>query len=70
MNQVPEMISTKDLSYLADIFEWNFTACKKCYNFAGYIQETEIKELIGKVGNMHEIHCQKIINILGGNHEQ
>lgn len=70
MEQVPVMISTKDLSYLADMFEWNFTALKKCLHFSNEVQNEEIKSLISNVASMHEIHCQKILNILGGQNEQ
>ena len=29
METVPNIISTKDLSYLSDMFNWNFTAFKQ-----------------------------------------
>lgn len=64
MNTVPLMISTKDLSYIADMFEWNFTASKKAYHFSHEINDTEIKELVERVSKMHAEHCKKLVNIL------
>lgn len=29
MEKVPDMISTKDLSYIEDMFNWHFIICKK-----------------------------------------
>lgn len=29
MNEVPTMVSTKDLSYIEDMLKWNFTLIKK-----------------------------------------
>ena len=39
MKNVPNEISTKDLQYIKDMFNWNFVAMKK---FDDYI-ETELK---------------------------
>ena len=33
MEQVPNIISTKDLSYLCDIFNWNYNACKDVHHY-------------------------------------
>ena len=64
--QVPNMISTKDLSYLTDIFEWNFTASKKAYHFSTEVKIESIKEAAIEVAKMHTKMCQKIVQILGG----
>lgn len=64
MEQVPTMISTKDLAYLSDIFEWNFTACKKANHFAKEVTDTEIKETLEQVSNMHKTICESITKIL------
>lgn len=66
MNEPPLMISTKDLSYLSDMFAWNFTAAKVAYNFKEKIVSPEIQELVGKINQMHVGICNKIIQILGG----
>ncbi len=64
MEQVPTMISTKDLAYLNDIFEWNFTVCKKAYHFAKEVTDSEIKDNLMQVSNMHKGICEQIIKIL------
>lgn len=64
MEQVPSMISTKDMAYLSDIFEWNFIASKKAFHFANEVMDMEIKEMLTRVANMHKAICTNIINIL------
>lgn len=64
MEQVPNIISTKDLSYLSDIFEWNYTASKECLHFSKKVQAEDIQNTLQNVANMHEQICQKIISIL------
>ncbi len=66
MNEVPVMISTKDLAYLADMFEWQSVLCKKVNHFSNEVTDQEIKNLFNNVSNMLSNHCQQIINILGG----
>ena len=70
MEKVPTMISTKDLDYLSDIFEWNFTACKIANDFSKNVTDNEIKDMILKVANLHKTNCEKCIQMLGGNYEQ
>ena len=38
------MISTKDLAYLSDIFEWNFTAGKVANHYKEEVDNEEIKD--------------------------
>ena len=66
MHEPPVMLSTKDVSYLSDMFAWNFTASKITYDFEGKIINPEIKELVGRIHQMHVGICHKIIQILGG----
>lgn len=61
---VPNMISGKDLDYLSDIYNWNFNACKLSNHFIGEVQDEEIKQLLIKVAQVHQEHCQAILNIL------
>ncbi len=64
MEQVPDMISTKDLAYLSDIFGWNFTASKKASHFAKEVTDAEIQESLTQVANMHKSICENIVKIL------
>jgi len=67
MNKVPDMISTKDLSYIKDAFEWNFLTAKKCYNAFLCVENEEIKEELKKSYKMHKNICEDLIKLLEGN---
>lgn len=69
METVPVMISTKDLAYLSDIFEWNFTAAKVANHYLKEVQTEKINEFIRKVFEFHKDTCEKCIQMLGGNYE-
>lgn len=69
MNEPPVMISTKDLSYISDMFEWNFTASKVSNDFKDKVTDSEIKDLISRVSMMHANVCRKLVAILGGQNE-
>lgn len=64
MEQVPAIISTKDLSYLSDMFEWNFIATKKALHYNNEVQNEEIKKELDKIYKMHEKHLKKILELL------
>ncbi len=64
MNQVPNMISTKDLAYLKDMFKWNFNASKLAYHFSNETNNPIIKDMLMKVCHMHSRNCHKIKDIL------
>ena len=42
MKQVPNMISTKDLLNLTDMFNWHFNVVKKAYNYSDLCKDEEI----------------------------
>lgn len=64
MNNVPNMISTKDLAYLSDLFEMHFVTSKKYESYANKINNPEIKNKIIEIGKKHANYCQKIITLL------
>lgn len=64
MQNVPAIISTKDLAYLEDMFQWNFIACKKAHHYMNEINNEEIKNEAGNIYEMHKSICNEIINIL------
>lgn len=64
MEKVPTMISTKDLSYICDMFNWNFTAAKKALCYSNEVNDTEIKEELQTVYEMHKEISNELINIL------
>jgi len=70
-NEVPSIISSKDLDYLSDMFEWNYGAYKKTVNFSKECQDNEIKQMMDKASNVFHGILTKVLNILqnGGNNE-
>ena len=58
MNNVPNMISTKDASYLKDMFNWNIIALKKFNVYNEYINDKEITNIVKKLITMHEANCE------------
>ncbi len=62
--EVPAMISGKDLDYLSDIYNWNFNACKLANHFKEEVQDEEIKDLLNRVADMHKEHAKAVLNIL------
>lgn len=64
MDTVPKIISTKDLSYLSDMFEWNYTAFKQVNHYISEVKNEDVKDLLERVRNMHEDHMNFIIAIM------
>ncbi len=58
--KAPNLISTKDLSYLEDMLSWNFLAMKKAHFLAKHVQDQDIKHALEKVGKMHAEHFKKL----------
>lgn len=65
MKQVPKMISTKDLSYIEDMFNWHFTLAKKAYTYSTMVVDEEISAYLETISKEHEKICKKLIKILG-----
>lgn len=68
---VPNIISCKDLDYLSDMFEWNYSAFKKASNSLNHVQDQEIKNMIQKGVMLFKSNLEKTLEILnkGGNNE-
>lgn len=64
MEQVPNIISTKDILYLSDIFEWNYTASKESYQFSLKTLNQELKDVFYDVYSIHKEICEDILDIL------
>lgn len=48
MKSVPNIISTKDLSYLEDMLNWNFNLIKKINNYLNMIKDEDVKKELEK----------------------
>ncbi|MDD4036415.1 MAG: spore coat protein [Bacilli bacterium] len=64
MDKVPQMISTKDLSYIADMLNWNLVAAKKTFHFANETNDQDVVNELNKVMAMHQKHYNTILNLL------
>jgi len=70
METVPQIISTKDLAYISDMFNWNYTAYKQIHHYIGEVKQQEIKELLESIMNMHYNHLLSLVSILKGDKER
>ena len=70
-NEVPNIISTKDLDYLSDIFNWNYGGYKSSINSSNLVVDEEISNMLKKASNLFSINMSKVLNIInnGGNNE-
>ncbi len=68
---VPDIISSKDLDYLSDMFNWTYGAYKCTYNAVGSVKDETLKKVLEKATNIFEGNMNKILNILcnGGSNE-
>jgi len=60
----PNVITTKDLSYIDDMLAWNLLAMKKAHFVAEHCQNPALKTAFEACGQMHQRHYQKILNHL------
>ncbi len=68
-NQVPNIITGKDLDYLSDMFEWNYGAFKQASNALNNVSDTNINEVLNKSCELFLNNMNSILNILGGHNE-
>ena len=66
MEQVSNIISTKDLAYIEDMLNWNYTLAKVANHYSGEIQDSEIADEVRKVKELHVGHFNELMSILGG----
>lgn len=61
---VPDMISGKDLDYLVDIFNWNYNAYKSTMDRTSYANDEEVCKLLDKASNLFYNDMESILEIL------
>lgn len=71
-NEVPNIITGKDLDYLSDMFNWNYEALKKMNVATTQVQDEQIKTVVEKGYNLFKNNLNVILSILneGGSNEQ
>ncbi len=65
MENIPQMISTKDLSFIEDMFNWHFVICKKAYDYSELVTDTDISKHMKEAAKKHEKICENLIKMLG-----
>lgn len=60
----PAVLSTKDALYLTDMMSWNLVILKKAAFYAQHCQDQEVKQMIQKVGEMHQKQYNTFLNHL------
>lgn len=68
-NVVPNIITVKDLDYLSDMFNWNYSGYKEMFNSLENIKDEDVKNMISRVKDMLYDNMTNILNILGGSYE-
>ncbi len=63
--EVPnDILTSKDLDYLSDMFEWNYIAFKKTNTAVGIVNDQEIVSFLEKGVKLFESNLTNILNIL------
>lgn len=65
MNNVPNMISGKDLHYITDMLNWNLIALKKARHYLSHIKDEDVKMAVQKSYDLHKKHYMFLLNLLG-----
>lgn len=65
MEKVPKMISTKDLSYIKDMFNWNYLTLKKLQDYSECIEAEGVSEQFKELIDLHQDNCKNLIKLLG-----
>lgn len=70
-NEVPTIITGKDLDYLSDMFNWNYSALKKLNVAVNQVKSEEIKEKLTKGYNLFQNNLNLVLSLLneGGTNE-
>lgn len=66
MKKVPYMLSTKDTSYIEDMFNWNIIAYQKCEEYLKKVTNKELQSELKKISKMHYKSCDKLVKYIGG----
>lgn len=62
--KVPNIITGKDLDYLSDIFNWNYTAYKNTFNAINEVNNEEIKDVLTRASDMFYNNMNVVLSIL------
>ena len=63
-DEVPTIISCKDLDYLTDMFNWNYEAVKFANSSYVNVIDSDLKDLFVDIKNVHLNNLSIIIDLL------
>lgn len=66
MQEIENMITTKDNSYIKDIFNWNYILFKKYNDYLNNIENQQIIKITNELINLHFNNCNLLISLLEG----
>ena len=71
-NEVPNILTGKDLDYLSDMFQWNYEGLKKTNAGIHNVENEEIKIMLEKGFHLFKNNLNVVLSILndGGSNEQ
>ncbi len=65
MEEVPtDIITSKDLDYLSDMFQWNYGALKSTYNAMQIVQDEELCNLFEEATTVFDDNINQVLDIL------
>lgn len=66
MKKIPNMISTKDMAYIDDMFNWNMIVTKKLTLYLDEVCDEDVKEAFIHLRDIHLKHCNTLSKMLKG----
>lgn len=66
MEKVPYIITGKDLDYLSDMFNWNYSAFKCMNDALCCVEDDNIKSMIKKSIDLFNNNMNLVLDIIGG----
>ena len=67
---VPNIISSKDLDYLSDMFEWNYGALKCTNEDVSKVNSEDLKEVLQKGVTLFRNNMDMVLNELEGGYNE
>lgn len=64
--EVPNILTSKDLNYLSDSFEWNILSLKKTNDSIPKVNDEEIKSILKEACNLFDANLKTILSMLDG----
>ena len=66
MKNLPKMISSKDLMYICDSFNWHLLAAKKFEQYVPQVVDSDCEQKLNNLIEMHYQVCHDLIALLEG----